>query len=134
MEEGRGWGGTRHLLNTELACVCCSAGSLHPPAHAPLLHYQQQVCGTNEGLQVLPTLLFESYAFAFHSFLTGQRKLHAFKLILIGLLTSSYQWPTQASPTPHDHQTTLHYSLYFQTLISYLVSKPRLSLGFCSSS
>lgn len=81
MAESRGWGGILSLLNTELACVRSRAGSLHPPAHAALLSYQQQVCGTNEGLQVL----FQSHDFAFLSFLTGQRKIQAFKLGLTGL-------------------------------------------------
>lgn len=81
MVESRGWGGILSLLNTELACVCGSAGSLHPPAHAPLLHYQEQICSTNEGLQVL----FLSHDFAFLSFATGQNKFHALKLVLIGL-------------------------------------------------
>lgn len=81
MEESRGWGGTLSLLNTGLACVGSSAGSLHRPAHAALLSYQEQVCGTNEGLQVLCL----SHDFAFLSFLTGQSKFHAFKLGIIGL-------------------------------------------------
>ena len=79
--ESRGWGGILSLLNTEPACVCSSAGSLHPPAHAPLLCYQEQVCGTNEGLQVL----FLSHDFAFLSFRTEQKKFHAFKLFRISL-------------------------------------------------
>lgn len=68
---------------TELACACCRAGSPHPPAHAPLLPSKQQVCGTNEGSQVLPRLLILSHEFAFLFLLTGKRKLLAFKLILI---------------------------------------------------
>lgn len=81
MVESRGWGEILSLLNTELACVCSSAGSLYPPVHAPLLCHQEQVCGTNAGLQVL----FLSHGFAFLSSLTGKRKFHAFKLVLLGL-------------------------------------------------
>lgn len=55
----QGWGGILSLLSTELACVC----NLHPLAPAPLLCYQEQVCATNEGLQVLRL----SCDFVFHS-------------------------------------------------------------------
>lgn len=55
----QGWGEILSLLSTELACVC----NLHPPAPAPLLCYQEQVCATNESLQVLHL----SHDFVFHS-------------------------------------------------------------------
>lgn len=74
-EQGVGWD---PFLIEYRACLCySSAGSLHAPA--PLLYYQEQVCGTNESLQVL----FLNRDFAFLSFLTGQRKFHSFKLVLI---------------------------------------------------